>query len=352
MLVSDYDFYLPEELIAQNPATKRTDSRMLVMNPTTGNCSIHHFPHIASLLRKGDCLVINDTKVIPARLYGKRNPTGGKVEAFMLEEVNNTTWNCMLKPGRRLNPGEKVEIDNSNNNHFIVSKRHNNGTFEVTFNTNNVYALLEQAGHIPLPPYIQRTASNEDAKRYQTVYAKHPGAVAAPTAGLHFTPEILKKLKKIGVTTARVTLHVGPGTFQPVKAENLQNHQMHEETFILSNKTAELINKTRQNNGRIIAIGTTSVRVLESCAENGKVIPQSGKTRLFMHPPKKPQITNGLLTNFHLPKSTLLMLVSCFSTREKILEAYQLAIRQKLRFYSYGDCMLLLEETTQKQSNS
>ncbi|MFO7820993.1 MAG: tRNA preQ1(34) S-adenosylmethionine ribosyltransferase-isomerase QueA [Lentisphaeria bacterium] len=346
MNLTDFDYELPEELIAQYPAPERTGSRMLVMGRKSGDCEIRNFVDIIDYLRPSDCLVFNDTKVIPARVYGRRTPTGGKVEILFLEELSGNCWHCMMKPGRRLRPGQVVALGEEGGDAVVVKRRREDGTFEVEARNRGMHGLMEKYGTVPIPPYIQRETDVADRERYQTVYARQPGAVAAPTAGLHFNEQVLEKIKKVGVETANVTLHVGPGTFRPVKTEKIEEHKMHEERFELSKAAARKINETRAGNGRVIAVGTTSVRVLESCVESAGtktgVVPQSGRTRLFMYPPHKPRVTDGLLTNFHLPRSTLLMLVATFSSTAKVLAAYRLAVKEHLRFYSYGDCMLLL----------
>lgn len=345
MKVSDFDYELPEELIAQYPADRRDCSRMMVVWREGGRCECRQFADILRYLHAGDCLVLNDTRVIPARLYGRKAESGGRVEAFLLEPCAEGFWRCLLRPGRRLRPGTRVAIAGADpEQHFVVQARREDGTFEIAFETADVYALLERVGTVPLPPYIQREAEAADRDRYQTVYAQRPGAVAAPTAGLHFTREILQALGRQGVRTARLTLHVGAGTFKPVKAERVEDHVMHEEVYELSPHAAAVINDTRRQGGRIIAVGTTCVRTLEACADSGRrtVAPGCGRTRIFLHPPRSPLICDGLLTNFHLPRSTLLMLVSCFSSVANVLAAYRLAIARRFRFYSYGDCMLML----------
>ena len=344
MNVSDFDYELPPELIAQYPAPERAASRLLVMSRATGKCEIRSFAQFPELLNPGDCLVLNDTRVVPARLLGRRAPTGGSVEALVLEQIESRRWLCMLKPGRRLRPGDRVELEAESAVGFTVSARRADGRFEVAFDTDEVPALLDRAGLVPLPPYIRRCAEADDRHRYQTVYADKPGAVAAPTAGLHFSSEILADIRGRGVAVAAITLHVGPGTFRPVTADRVEEHLMHEEAYELSPQAAELVNSTRARAGRVLAVGTTSVRVLETCADPATrtVTPGCGRTRLFLHPPYDPAIPDALLTNFHLPRSTLLMLVSAFSSVEHVLAAYRLAIRERMRFYSYGDCMLLL----------
>jgi S-adenosylmethionine:tRNA ribosyltransferase-isomerase len=341
MRVADFDYELPSELIAQRPPEHREHARMLILNRDTGEARCGLFTEIVSLLRPEDTLVVNDTRVFPARILGRR-ATGGGVEALLVRECAPGLWESMLRPGRRLRPGENVAITDSDRS-FTVEERTGNGTFVIRFETDDVHALLEQVGRVPLPPYIERQADDHDHERYQTVYARRTGAVAAPTAGLHFTPEILKTITDRGTTVARVTLHVGPGTFQPVKVEDVRDHVMHEEFFELSQETAETVNRTRARGGRVVAVGTTTVRVLETQADgNGRVRPGTGVTDLFMHPPMRPGAVDALLTNFHLPKSTLLMLVSTFASVESVLAAYRLAVRERFRFFSYGDCMFLV----------
>lgn len=346
MKVSDFDYDLPAEQIAQHPPERREASRLLVLRRETGRCELRQFPDIAGYVRRGDLLVLNDTRVIAARLRGRRDPSGGAVEAFVLEELRPAVWQCLLRPGRRLRPGDQVRIEGDPDAAFTVTARRDDGTFEIAFAVPDVLALLERAGQVPLPPYIHRPPTAADRERYQTVYAARAGAVAAPTAGLHFTTEILEQLRQQGIATARVTLHVGPGTFQPVKADTVEAHIMHEEPYEVPTETAEAIAHTRRHGGRVIAVGTTSVRTLETCADPGTrtVRPGAGRTRIFLYPPQQPVVCDGLLTNFHLPRSTLLMLVSCFSRLEHVLAAYRLAVAERFRFFSYGDCMLLLPE--------
>lgn len=345
MLVSDFDYELPAELIAQHPTERRDESRMMVLGRESGEYSLHGFKEIVEYFRPGDCLVLNETRVIPARLWGHR-PTGGKVEAFMLEANKDGTWKCFLRPGRRLPPGERVELEQSQCGGFTVVGKDAEGTFTVRFDHEDVLSILEHYGKIPLPPYISREPSAEDKERYQTVYAKVPGAVAAPTAGLHFTPEILDELERRGVRVARLLLHVGAGTFKPVSCERIEDHKMHEESYVLSPECAEVINGTHRAGGRVFCVGTTTVRVLETCAgeEAGQVVAGEGRTSIFLYPPKKPRVVDGLLTNFHLPQSTLLMLVCTFCEHEHVMRAYRHAVEERIRFFSYGDCMLLLPE--------
>lgn len=345
MDVADYDFTLPEELIAAFPPDKRDGARMLVLQRQTGETTSSTFTHILEYFQPGDCLILNNTKVIPARLFGKRQGFTGKIEIFLLEPFcNQRCWRCFIKPGRRMKLGTIVDIDRGEGAFFTVQAIQDDGTFVVEFSVEDTDALFAKAGHVPLPPYIKRDDIPEDEERYQTVYAKYSGAVAAPTAGLHFTQEILEKIQAKGVKIAYVTLHVGAGTFQPIKVTHIEDHVMHQEWYELTEKTAKIINETKEQGGRVFAVGTTSVRVMETCANPTtlRVVPGFGKTQLFMYPPTRPLIVDALLTNFHLPKSTLIMLVSCFSSREKVLKAYQQAINERYRFFSFGDCMLLV----------
>ena len=347
--LSAYDYHLPEELIASYPCDKRDSSRMLVLNRLTGETQIKGFVSIIDYLSQGDCLVVNNTKVIKARLFGLKEGTGAKIESMLITPVDgsNKVWTCFMKPGKRVKEGTRVKListvlDSKEEAWYTVLKKSDDGAFEIGFDSDNVHEILEKYGKIPLPPYLKREAEPEDEERYQTVYSKASGAVAAPTAGLHFTPEILKKITDKGVNIAELTLHVGAGTFQPVNVDNINDHKMHSEEFFLSERTAAVINKTKESGGKIVAIGTTTTRVLETLADdNGFVKAGCGWTDIFLHPPYTPKIVDMLLTNFHLPKSTLLMLVSTFAGRENLFKAYQKAIESKLRFYSYGDCMLL-----------
>ncbi len=348
-----FDYQLPEELIAQHPAARRDGSRMLVLDRVTGACEIRPFPAILEYLDPGDALIYNDTRVLRGRMYARKNgdPAGAKFELLLVEALDpeRRRWNAMLKPGKRALPGVcamLLDSDgsvNADGDGFEVEERNGDGTFRIRFSSADSDRLQQRYGHIPLPPYIARGDENADAERYQTVYAEKAGAVAAPTAGLHFTPEILAAAREKGVREAPVTLHVGPGTFKPVSVENAEEHHMHSEEYFLTSATAELINATRRAGRRVVAVGTTTVRVLESCAgPDGNVLAGHGHTEIFLYPPCRPRAVDRLLTNFHLPKSTLLMLVSCFCEREMVLAAYEYAIREKMRFYSYGDCMLLI----------
>ncbi|OGV52148.1 MAG: tRNA preQ1(34) S-adenosylmethionine ribosyltransferase-isomerase QueA [Lentisphaerae bacterium GWF2_44_16] len=343
-----FDYTLPDELIAQYPKPRRGNSRMLVMDRKSGNCEIHSFSEFPSFLPADACMVFNDTKVINARIYGVKLSSGHAViEILLISKLAATEWKCLLKPGRRVKQGTVIgmrALDGtvSDKDVFTVKDRTGEGEFIIEFSNPDTDYLLREYGHVPLPPYIKRKDEFSDIQNYQTLFAEKPGAVAAPTAGLHFTRDILDELKTKGILTTNVTLHVGPGTFKPVSVENITEHKMHSESYSLSEKSASLINDTRRKGGKIIAVGTTSVRVLESCAdENGLVKASSSETNIFLYPPYKPKSVDMLLTNFHLPQSTLLMLVCTFADREKVLAAYQFAIKEKFMFYSYGDCMLL-----------
>ncbi|MBR6371693.1 MAG: tRNA preQ1(34) S-adenosylmethionine ribosyltransferase-isomerase QueA [Victivallales bacterium] len=342
MKVSDFDFDLPEELIAQFPSQRREECRMLVLDRKEGEAEIHPFTDFGNYMQPGDCLVINDTRVLRARLWGHRPGSGGRVQAFVLKQLDKASWQCLLKPGRRMQPGTQVMIDGAEAS-FTVLSHNEDGTFNVMFDTDDVLDLLERAGQVPLPPYITRQPTKEDAERYQTVYAREPGAVAAPTAGLHFSKEMLEALKARGIRIASLTLHVGAGTFKPVSVDNVEEHIMHEERFFLTEEAASMINTAHDEGHRVVCVGTTTVRVLESCVIPGtrKVAPRSGSTSIFLYPPYKAIVPDALLTNFHLPQSTLIMLVCTFADRDRVFAAYKKAIDNKMHFYSYGDCMLL-----------
>jgi S-adenosylmethionine:tRNA ribosyltransferase-isomerase len=346
MQVSEFDYILPAELIAQYPPLHREDARMMLLRRDSGARSLTSFTAFPAYLHEGDCLVLNDTRVIPARLLGQREKSGGRVEAFLLEQRGNSScWQAMLRPGRRMTAASKVLVNNGKCT-FTVEEKFADGTFLIRFSCADLLELLEQCGQTPLPPYINRAPEAKDKERYQTVYATIPGAVAAPTAGLHFTESILADLEAKGVRIARLTLHVGAGTFKPVEVDSVEEHIMHEESYQLPESTAAIINQTRQNGGKVFCVGTTTVRVLETCVEqnSGMIQPGSGRTAIFLHPPKKPRVVDGLLTNFHLPKSTLLMLVCAFCEKQDVFAAYAEAIQARMRFFSYGDCMLLLPE--------
>lgn len=353
LATSLFDYDLPERFIARYPAPTRDGSRMMVLDRKTGETGIHPFPDILNYLAPGDALICNNTKVLRGRMFARKDgrEDGADLEILLLEPsgTHPGEWNCMMKPGKRAKPGTEAFLlcrDGSvspRGDRFTVTGRGDDGTFRIRFSSDDVTVLEELYGHIPLPPYLRRADEPADADRYQTVYAAVPGAVAAPTAGLHFTGEILAAARAKGVGIGELTLHVGAGTFKPVSSEYAEEHRMHFEDFDLPRSTAELVNETRRRGGRVLAVGTTTVRVLESCWDEkaGMVVPQSGRTGIFLHPPRKPRAEDMLLTNFHLPCSTLLMLVSCFADREKVLAAYEKAKEAEMRFYSYGDCMLL-----------
>jgi S-adenosylmethionine:tRNA ribosyltransferase-isomerase len=342
MLTADFDYHLPPELIAQHPAARRDGSRMLVLARDGEGVSHRLFSDFPALLRPGDVLVINDTRVIPARLLG-RKPTGAEVEIFLLNPLAGDLWRCLVNPGRKLRPGDRVLFGETMAAEIV--DRHADGSRSVRFaHDGDFQTALEKVGHIPLPPYIHRAGDEpEDRERYQTVYAAQPGAVAAPTAGLHFTPELLAAVEARGARLARITLHVGIGTFRPVTAELAEEHRMEAERYEISPEAAALITGARPG-GRIFAVGTTSVRTLESAWDdeiNG-IRAGSAWTSLYIRPGYAFRAVDALLTNFHLPKSTLLMLVSAFAGRERVLAAYAEAVREGYRFYSYGDCMVIV----------
>jgi S-adenosylmethionine:tRNA ribosyltransferase-isomerase len=356
MRTADFDFELPPELIAQHPALKRDESRLLVLHRKDNRVEHRRFPDLLEYLRPGDVLVLNDSRVIPARLRGVNARTGGRFEILLLEENAPNDWWVMLRPGKRARVGTQIVFAEPEGRpgdiHAMVIGANDEGHRRLRFSgTPEIRRELDRLGEVPLPPYIQRHSSlPRDKERYQTVFAKADGSVAAPTAGLHFTPVLLEQIRARGVQICFLTLHVGAGTFLPVKTESLAAHKMHEEQFELSGETADLINTAKQSDRRILAAGTTTVRVLESVAaqNDGKLAKNAGKTGIFIHPPFSFQIVDALLTNFHLPRSTLLMLVSAFAApgeihgREMILQAYAEAIRERYRFFSYGDAMLIL----------
>lgn len=337
--LSDYDYELPESQIAQHPAAKRDGSRLMVLNREAGTIAHHTFRDLPRFLDPSDCLVINETRVRPARLFGHRRETGGAVEVLLVHPFEDGTWEAMTKPGRRLRPGVEIVFAESEviaSIEEVLPDGHRRLRFE-----GDVESLMDRHGRVPLPPYIHRANEQDDAERYQTVYAREAGAVAAPTAGLHFTDDLLKGIAEKGVGIARVLLHVGPGTFKPVEVDDPSQHRMHSEYYELDEEGAALVCGSRQEGGRIVAVGTTSVRVLETSARTGDLIPGTGWTDIFIYPPYAFRMVDLLVTNFHLPRSTLLMLVSAFAGREFILEAYDAAVREGYRFYSYGDAMLI-----------
>jgi len=336
-----HDFYydLPEELIAQTPLEKRDASRLMVLNRTTGEVTHKHFYDIIDYLNPGDCLVMNDSRVLPARLLGHR-PTGGAVEILLLRDLGNKRWECLCKPGRKMQEGSTVTFGDGELT-ATVRQVQEDGNRVVEFDYQGIFLeVLERLGKMPLPPYIK--AELEDQERYQTVYSREVGSAAAPTAGLHFTQELLEKIRAKGVNTAFVTLHVGLGTFRPVKAEEVTEHHMHSELCMMNEQTAALLNETRKNGGRIICVGTTSCRTLESLAkEDGSFAAASKWTDIFIYPGYTFKAMDALITNFHLPESTLVMLVSAFAGREHVLNAYRQAVEQRYRFFSFGDAMFI-----------
>lgn len=348
MHINDFDYELPEELIAQKPADKRDASRLLVVHRETGETEHKHFYDILEYLNEGDCLVLNNSKVLPARLYGIKEGTGAKVEFLLIKRIDGDRWETMVRPGKRLKPGDSVMFSEDPLLKADIIDYGNDGTRIVEFSYDGIFMeRLEEVGSMPLPPYIERQSENEDRDRYQTVYCREEGSVAAPTAGLHFTEELLEKARAKGVELAYVTLHVGIGTFRPVKCENIEDHSMHFEEYHIDEKTAEIINRAKTEGRRVISVGTTSTRTVESAAyfdeekDCWQVRSGENSTGIFIYPGYEFRIIDSLITNFHLPKSTLLMLISALYDREKILEVYQEAIREKYRFFSYGDAMFI-----------
>ena len=340
MDVKDFYYDLPEELIAQDPLEDRSNSRLMVLNKTSGELTHRVFREITDYLKPGDCLVINNTKVIPARLYGIREDTGAKIELLLLKRRENDIWETLVKPGKKAKTGTKISFGEGILHGEIVDVVED-GNRLIQFSYEGIFEeILDELGQMPLPPYI--THALQDKNRYQTVYAKYDGSAAAPTAGLHFTPELLDQIQNMGVKIAEVTLHVGLGTFRPVKVSDVLSHHMHSEYFQIDEKAAALINQTKEEGGRIISVGTTSTRTLESAAdENGQIKAKSGWTDIFIYPGYQFKVIDGLITNFHLPESTLLMLVSALAGREQILSAYQTAVEEKYRFFSFGDAMFI-----------
>lgn len=338
---SDFYYDLPEELIAQDPLEDRSSSRLLSLDKATGEISHHSFREVPQFLKPGDCLVLNNTKVIPARLIGQKENTGAAIEVLLLKRKEKDQWETLVKPGKKARPGAKI-IFGDGLLKGEVTDILEEGNRLIHFEYEGIFEeVLDKLGEMPLPPYI--THKLEDKNRYQTVYAKYEGSAAAPTAGLHFTPELLERIEQMGVKLAYVTLHVGLGTFRPVKEENILNHHMHSEFYQITKEAADTINETKQNGGRIICVGTTSCRTIESASdENGIVHPGSDNTEIFIYPGYTFKVLDGLITNFHLPESTLIMLVSALAGREHVLNAYKEAVLQKYRFFSFGDAMIIL----------
>ncbi|MGN0612883.1 MAG: tRNA preQ1(34) S-adenosylmethionine ribosyltransferase-isomerase QueA [Porcipelethomonas sp.] len=341
MKKSDFYYNLPEELIAQTPAEPRNSSRLMKINRETGEIVHSHFYNLCDYLKKGDLLVLNDSRVLPARLYGVKKKTGSNIEFLLLEQKGDKLWEIICRPGKKAKVGAEFVFGDGKLT-AVVTEVKDDGNRIVKFDCEgSFFAVLDEIGQMPLPPYI--TKKLEDRERYQTVYSRELGSAAAPTAGLHFTKEMLEEIKAMGVDIAYVTLHVGLGTFRPVKEDDILDHRMHSEHYELCQETAEKINRTKKNGGRVIAVGTTSCRTLESMElENGLVKPCEGYTDIFIYPGYKFKLLDGLVTNFHLPESTLIMLVSAFLGYEKTMNAYKIAVEEKYRFFSFGDAMVIL----------
>lgn len=342
MNIEEFNFNLPEELIAQTPLKDRTSSRLLVLNRETKEINHEGFTEITSHLKAGDCLVLNDTRVLPARLYGVKKDTGAKIEMLLLHQEEQDCWETLVKPAKKVPIGTEIVFGNGQLTATCIATKEQGGRIFKLSYEGILYEILEELGEMPLPPYIKEQLAEKD--RYQTVYAKEEGSAAAPTAGLHFTEEILDNIKEMGVSIAYVTLHVGLGTFRPVSVGTIEEHTMHAEYYQLSKETAEILTKTKQNNGRIIAVGTTSTRTLETVIRDndGKFTESSGWTDIFIYPPYQLRAIDGLITNFHLPQSTLIMLVSSLAGKEHVMKAYEEAVKEKYRFFSFGDAMLII----------
>lgn len=340
MNIKEFDYELPQELIAQDPLKDRAASRLLMLDKHSGQFSHHVFREIVDYLNPGDCLVVNNTKVIPARLMGEKEETGAAIEVLLLKRRENDVWETLVKPGKKARIGAKIVFGGGLLTGEVIDIVEE-GNRLIRFTYEGIFEeILDQLGQMPLPPYI--THRLEDKNRYQTVYARHEGSAAAPTAGLHFTPELLEEIREKGVNIAHVTLHVGLGTFRPVKVENILEHHMHSEFYVVEEDQAELINDTKKNGGRVICVGTTSCRTLESAAdENGMLHAGSGWTDIFIYPGYRFKILDALITNFHLPESTLLMLVSALAGRDHVMAAYEEAVKEKYRFFSFGDAMFI-----------
>ncbi|WP_117169122.1 tRNA preQ1(34) S-adenosylmethionine ribosyltransferase-isomerase QueA [Paraliobacillus sediminis] len=343
MEIKDFDFNLPEELIAQTPLKDRTSSRLLIMNRKDRKMEHKKFVDVLDYLNTGDCLVLNDTKVLPARLFGSKIETGAKIEVLLLhQQEEEDVWEVLVKPGKKVKIGTEISFGSGKLTCVCLDVKEHGGRI-VKFNYQGIFLeVLNELGEMPLPPYIKEQLPDQD--RYQTVYAREQGSAAAPTAGLHFTEDLLEKIKAKGITVAFLTLHVGLGTFRPVSVDTVEEHDMHAEFYQMSQETADTINNTKNNGGKVIAVGTTSTRTLETIARdyNGKLVAANGWTDIFIYPPYKFRVVDGLITNFHLPKSTLVMLVSALADRDFVLEAYNEAVREKYRFFSFGDAMLIL----------
>lgn len=339
MNTEEFDYFLPEERIAQTPLEDRTASRLLVLDKSTGEYKDDSFKNIKAYLKKGDCLVLNDTRVIPARLYGCKKESGGAIEFLLLHRYSTDEWEVALKPGRKAKIGAIFEFGGGKLCAEVLDILEG-GNRRVRFTYDGLFEnVLEELGEMPLPHYIKEKL--QDKNRYQTVYSKHDGSAAAPTAGLHFTNELLDEIQKMGVKLAFLTLHVGLGTFRPVKVTDVTQHKMHSEYYTVSEEAAKLVNETKASGGRVICVGTTSCRTVESASENGVLLPKSGETDIFIYPGYKFKMTDALITNFHLPKSTLVMLVSALAGKENILNAYEHAVSEEYRFFSFGDAMFI-----------
>ncbi len=340
MKKSDFFYSLPQELIAQHPCEQRDNSALMVLHRETGEIEHKHFYDLPDYLQEGDCLIINDTKVLPARIYGVKIPTGAVVEFLLLKQHNDGAWECLAGPGKKAKPGDRFSFGEGLME-CTVEGILEEGNRLIRFEYDgNFYEILDKIGTMPLPPYI--TESLEDQSRYQTVYAREIGSAAAPTAGLHFTQDVFEKLEQKGIKVGRVTLHVGLGTFRPVKEENIENHIMHSEHYELPEETARLIQETKAKGGRVICVGTTSCRTVETVASKGQIVPDEGWTSIFIYPGYEFGCMDGLVTNFHLPESTLLMLISAFAGYEHVMNAYQTAVEKQYRFFSFGDAMLII----------
>ena len=343
MNTSDFWYDLPEELIAQTPLGQRDASRMLHLDPKTGEIEHRHFTDILDYLRPGDCLILNDTRVLPARIYGVKEETGAVVEFLLLKQKELDLWECLCKPGKRAKPGTVFSFGDGRLKGAVTDVTDDGGRVVRFSYDGNFYAILEEIGQMPLPPYIHEKL--EDQERYQTVYSNELGSAAAPTAGLHFTPELLKRVEDMGVAIGKVTLHVGLGTFRPVKVDNIEEHKMHSEHYWMPKETADLINRTKENGGRIIAVGTTSCRTLESVATKlGRIAEDEDWTSIFIYPGYEIKAMDGLITNFHLPESTLIMLVSAFAGYDNTMKAYAEAVKERYRFFSFGDSMMITSD--------
>ena len=342
MDVKDFDYDLPEELIAQDPLEDRSSSRLMVLDKKTGDIEHKIFRDVVDYLQPGDCLVLNNTKVIPARLFGVKEGTEAKIEILLLKRKENDIWETLVKPGKKCKPGVKISFGEGLLTGEVLEVVED-GNRLIQFHYDGIFEeILDQLGQMPLPPYI--THQLKDKNRYQTVYAKYDGSAAAPTAGLHFTPELLQQIRDMGIDIAEVTLHVGLGTFRPVKVDTIEEHHMHSEFYRIEQSEADKINRAKANGHRVIAVGTTSTRTLESAAEeDGTLREKSGWTDIFIYPGYKFKVMDGLITNFHLPESTLVMLVSAFAGRDHVLKAYEEAVKEKYRFFSFGDAMFIAD---------